>query len=342
MNVLVLHSQVPFVRGGAEVLVDGLVTAIADRGHVVDTVSLPLSWNPPEGLLTTALSWRLLDVSSFNGRDVDCVICTKYPTWAVQHSNKALWLIHQHRQAYDLFGTPLSEFTPDTSSRAVRERLVEIDRRGIAECRRRFAISNNVSNRLKSFSGLDAQALYPPVPREGLKPEAFEPFVLSISRIDGAKRVDRLVDAWEHVESDLKLVIAGDGPDLDKLRSSVQAKGMTSRIELLGRVNDAQLRNLFNRCRAVYYAPIDEDYGYAAVEALAAGKPVVTAHDSGGILEFVSNGRHGLVTSLDRHSLAATIDRLSDESFARELGSGGPTVTANLTWDNVVNSLLGA
>ncbi len=92
MNVLVLHSQVPFVRGGAEVLVEGLVDAVRTRGHEVDVVSLPLSWNPTEGLLTTALSWRMLDLSSFNGKEVDCVICTKYPTWAVQHPNKALWL----------------------------------------------------------------------------------------------------------------------------------------------------------------------------------------------------------------------------------------------------------
>lgn len=341
MNVLVLHSQVPFVRGGAEVLVDGLVKAIADRGHLVDTVSLPLSWNPPEKLLTTALSWRLLDVSSFNGRDVDIVICTKYPTWAVQHPNKALWLIHQHRQAYDLFGTPLSEFTPDNASRAIRERVIEIDRRGISECGRLFAISNNVSNRLKKFSGIDAQALYPPVPRDGLQPDSFEPFVLSVSRIDGAKRVDCLLDAWAHVESDLKLVIAGDGPDLERVRSTVRARGLASRIDILGRVDDDQLRNLFNRCRAVYYAPIDEDYGYAAVEALTAGKPVVTAPDSGGVLEFVSHERCGLVTSLEPQVLAMTLDRLSDESFARALGADGPRATRDLTWDTVVNALLG-
>ncbi|CAN5584921.1 glycosyltransferase family 4 protein [soil metagenome] len=342
MNVLVLHSQVPFVRGGAEVLVEGLVHALSVRGHTVDTVALPLSWNPTEGLLTTALNWRLLDVSSFNGRGVDCVICTKYPTWAVQHSNKALWLIHQHRQAYDLYGTPLSEFTPDKASRAVRERVIEIDRRGIQECARRFSISNNVRDRLKKYSGIDAKALYPPVPRDGLKPDSYEPFVLSASRIDGAKRVDRLVQAWEHVTSDLKLVIVGDGPDIDKLRSTVRTRGLTSRIEILGRVDDDHLRGLFNHCRAVYYAPVDEDYGYAAVEALTAGKPVITAPDSGGVLEFVSHEHFGLVTSLDPRPLAATVDRLSDESFARVLGIDGPTATRNMTWDTVVKSLLGA
>ncbi len=235
----------------------------------------------------------------------------------------------------------MSEFTPEKSSRDVRERVQEIDRRGIAECHRRFAISENVSMRLRRFSGLDAQALYPPVPRTGLRPQSYDPFILSVSRVDSAKRVDRLVEAWQHVRSDLKLVIAGDGPDLAKLRARVQGLQLESRVEILGRVGDDRLLDLFNRCRGVYYAPVDEDYGYAAVEALAAAKPVVTAADSGGVLEFVSDEQSGLVVSLEAHELAAAIDRLSDESFARSLGSNGPERTSDLTWDRVVDSLLG-
>lgn len=341
MNVLVLHSQVPFVRGGAEILVDGLMRAIGDAGHTVDCISLPLSWNPVDRLLTTALSWRLLDVTTFNGRDVDLVICTKYPTWAVEHPNKVLWLIHQHRQAFDLYGTALSEFGPDRESRIVRDRVREIDRIGIGSCRRRFAISRNVSNRLARYSGLDADVLYPPVPRSGLRCERFDPFVLCVSRIDDAKRVDRIVSAWRFVTPELKLVVAGDGPGLADLRQEVARSGLQGRVELRGRVDDSELRDLYNQCRAVYYAPVDEDYGYAAVEALTAGKPVITAADSGGILEFVEDGVTGIVTDLDTQNLAATVDQFSNEDFARRLGADGPARTADLSWNRVVSSLLG-
>lgn len=341
MNVLVLHSQVPFVRGGAEILVEGLVGALSERGHYADIVSIPLNWNPTDGLLKTALNWRLLDLASFNGRVVDCVICTKYPTWAVRHPNKVLWLIHQHRQAYDLFGTSLSEFTPDANSREIRERVMGIDRRGIGECRRRFAISQNVSNRLQKYCGISSEALYPPVPRTGLQPRAYDPFILGVARLDGAKRVEHLVEAWRFVNSSLKLVLAGDGPDIEKLRSRVRTLKLASRVEILGAVSNDRLLELFNSCRAVYYAPIDEDYGYAAVEALAAGKPVITASDSGGVLEFVSDGHNGVVTSLEPGILAATIDRFADESFARRLGSTEPPTAVDLNWDNVVASLLG-
>lgn len=341
MNVLVLHSQVPFVRGGAEVLVDGLIDAIGSAGHTVDRVSLPLAWNPVERLLTTALSWRLLDVTKFNGRDVDLVICTKFPTWAVEHSNKVLWLIHQHRQAFDLYGTALSEFGPDSGSRDVRDRVREIDRVGIGACQRRYAISKNVSDRLAQYSGLDADVLYPPVPRDGLRAERFDPFVLVVSRIDNAKRVDQIVDAWRFVTSDLKLVVVGDGPGLSHLREEVARLDLGERVELRGRVDDDELRTLYNQCRAVYYAPIDEDYGYAAVEALTAGKPVITAADSGGILEFVEDGTTGVVTNLEARELAAAVDRFGDEAFARSLGMNGPARTADLSWDRVVSALLG-
>jgi glycosyltransferase involved in cell wall biosynthesis len=341
VNILILHTQVPFVSGGAELLVAGLSEALRQRRHTVDIVALPLNWNPPDGLLTTALAWRLLDFSQFNGREVDLVICTKFPTWAVKHHRKALWLIHQHRQAYDLYGSAMSEFTPEQESRGVRERVIEIDRRGIIECSPRFAISRNVSDRLRRFCGVDAEPLYPPIPRAGLWPERYDPFVLSVARLDGAKRVDRIVAAMVNAPKGLNLVVAGDGPDLADLRRLADRSGVADRVQFRGRVSDDDLRMLYNTCRAVYYASIDEDYGYAAVEALAAGKPVITAPDSGGILEFVTDGVTGIVSDLEPHSLGRALEIVSNEASARRLGAAGPDLTANLNWDTVVDALLG-
>lgn len=340
MNILILGSQVPFVTGGAEVLIGGLAEALVDRGHRVDTVQLPLAWNPVDGLLTTALAWRMLDVTTSNGLPVDRVICTKYPTWAVDHPRKALWLIHQHRQAYDWHGTRLSEFTPDRPSQDVRQHVLEIDRRGIAGCLPRYAISGNVAKRLKRYCGLSAGVLYPPVPHQGLRPAAFEPFILSVSRLDAAKRVDRLLAAWRFVRADLDLYIVGDGPERERLERIAQSSGLGGQVRFLGRVDDSELVGYYNACRAVYYAPIDEDYGYAAVESLAAGKPVITATDSGGVLEFVGDGESGVVTSLEAEALAKAIEQVADAGAARDLGAAGPARVANLTWDSVVDALL--
>jgi glycosyltransferase involved in cell wall biosynthesis len=339
VNILILHSQVPFVTGGAEVLVGGLARALRERGHLADIVALPLAWNPVGGLLTTALAWRLLDLTAYNDRRVDLVICTKYPTWAARHPRKTLWLIHQHRQAYDLYATPLSEFGQDAADRDTRERLVELDRIGIGECAPRYAISRNVSQRLKHYNGLSAPPLYPPLPRTGLRDEASEPYVLSAARLDAAKRVGPLIDAWSQVDDELRLIVVGDGPQRAMLEDSTRRRGLGERISFVGRVDDAQMTRLYNRCRAVYYAPLDEDFGYSAVEALAAGKPVVTAPDSGGVLEFVEHERSGLVTTLDPPTLASALNRLTDATTARQLGAAGPGLVADLSWDAVVERL---
>jgi glycosyltransferase involved in cell wall biosynthesis len=339
VNILILHSHVPFVTGGAEVLVGGLARALRERDHTADIVALPLAWNPVGGLLTTALAWRLLDLTSFNDKQVDLVICTKYPTWAARHPRKALWLIHQHRQAYDLHATDLSEFGPDAADREVRERVIELDRLALGECSPRYTISRNVSRRLERFNGLDAPALYPPVPRSGLCDEASEPYVLSAARLDAAKRIGPLVDAWRSVDRTLRLIVVGDGPERAALEARVRRDGISERVSFTGRVADAELTRLYNRCRAVYYAPIDEDYGYSAVEALAAGKPVITAPDSGGVLEFVAHEQSGLVTELAAAPLSEALNRLADETTARRLGERGPALVADLNWDTVVERL---
>jgi glycosyltransferase involved in cell wall biosynthesis len=198
-----------------------------------------------------------------------------------------------------------------------------------------------VSHRLKRFLGIDSNLLYPPVPRAGLHPERFDPFILSVARLDVSKRVREAIDAIGVRDAGLRLEIVGDGPERAALERLVSRRGLGNRVVFHGRADDDALRRLYNTCRAVYYAPIDEDYGYSTVEALAAGKPVITAPDSGGVREFVVDGVTGIVTSIEPQPLAEAFARFSDEEFARELGARGPELTARLTWDDVVDTLLG-
>src|SRR5919205_4313497 len=161
-RILICATQVPFVRGGAELLVEGLRDALRERGHSVDVVSLPFAWQPHELIGRAALAWRLLDLTHVNAVPVDQVICTKFPSYAVRHPRKAVWLVHQHRQAYDWYGTPYSDFVNTLEDRTVRELLLRIDRVTLGEAQRRYTISQNVAARLKRFTGLDAIPLYPP------------------------------------------------------------------------------------------------------------------------------------------------------------------------------------
>lgn len=94
-RIIICATQVPFVRGGAEYLVDGLRDALLAHGHTVDVVSLPFAWRPLERITQSALAWRLLDLTQVNGVAVDQVICTKFPSYLVAHPHKVVWLVHQ-------------------------------------------------------------------------------------------------------------------------------------------------------------------------------------------------------------------------------------------------------
>src|SRR5918995_574041 len=109
-TALVCETQVPFVRGGAELLVEQLVTELRARGVTTDRVSLPFKWYPKDEILPHAAAWRLLDLSESNGRPVDLVVASKFPSYFARHPNKVAWLIHQYRAAYELCGTVYSDF----------------------------------------------------------------------------------------------------------------------------------------------------------------------------------------------------------------------------------------
>jgi glycosyltransferase involved in cell wall biosynthesis len=97
---------------------------------------------------------------------------------------------------------------------------------------------------------------------------------------------------------------------------------------------------LYRACRAVVYVPVDEDYGYAAVESLMAGKPVLTTNDSGGVREFVRDGENGAVAPPDAAQLAAVLDRWwQSPDAAAQLGSNGGRAVAGINWETVVREL---
>ena len=100
--------------------------------------------------------------------------------------------------------------------------------------------------------------------------------------------------------------------------------------------------DLYAGARGVVYTPFDEDYGYVTLEAFLSAKPVVTASDAGGPLEFVRDGVNGFVCAPDSSAVASAINRLAaDASLARRLGETGQSAARAITWDGVIEQLLG-
>jgi glycosyltransferase involved in cell wall biosynthesis len=340
-TVLVCEAQVPFVHGGAEVHVRQLVRELRTRGFDAELVSVPFKWYPKEEILPHAAAWRLLDLSECNGRAVDLVIGTKFPSYFARHPNKVAWLIHQYRAAYELCGTEYSDFAHTELDVGLRDTLTKLDTEMLGECRALFANARNTASRLAKFNGLTAQPLYhPPKLATRLVPGPYSDYVLSVGRIESVKRVDLIIAAMASVPAPIRLIIAGDGTQRENAERAAALAGVSDRITFLGMVGDEDLIDLYARALAVVYPPFDEDFGYVTLEAFLARKPVITCTDSGGPNEFVVDGVNGFVCAPEPDALAAAISQLAaDPAKAAALGDAGHEVAAAITWDGVIEKL---
>ncbi len=341
MRIAVCSPQVPFERGGAEILCDELVAQLRERDHEADLVTIPYKWYPGANVLAQAFLWRLVDLEEANGRPIDLVIATRFPSYVVKHRRKVVWLIQQFRQAYELDRTELGQFDDGSKDRATRRAVHRLDKQTLGEAERLYATSSNVAKRLARATGHDAQIVRHP-PRElPYRCDEFGDFVLSVGRLDLAKRVDLLLNAAR--DANWRVVVAGDGPDRARLEAIARDLGSSVRIEFAGRVSATALADLYAQCLAVYYAPIDEDSGMVPYEAFSSGKPVVTTVDAGGPLEAVENGVNGIVCESSADALRNAVDELfKDVARAKALGERGKTLVQSMNWDNVVDTLVGS
>jgi glycosyltransferase involved in cell wall biosynthesis len=343
-RLLVCGAQVPYTSGGAEVLVHSLAGELGRRGFEVDVVMVPFTWGSRQEVLRGALAWRLLDLTKVGGEPVDRLIATRFPTYAVAHPDKVVWLVHQYRQAYDLLGTRYSDVGAYPEDPDFLAMVRSLDTRCLSEASGLFSISKNTSERLRRYNGIECEALYPP-PKlgEAYRCERFGDYVFTVGRLDRMKRFDLLVRALAHTETAVSCVIAGAGPEAQPLAELARSLGVAERVRLAGRVEDGELLDLYAGALAVFYAPFDEDYGYVTVEGFKSGRPVVTTADSGGVLEFVEEGVNGFVAPAGGvRELAARLDDLyRDRGRAAALGAAGRRRVAGIGWDQVVSRLAG-
>ncbi len=331
MRIAVLRPQVAFSRGGAEIFTDELVRQLRERGHEAEIVSVPFKWYPGQRVLTQAFLWRLLDLTEADGAPIDMVVATKFPSYCIRHPNKVVWLLHQFRQAYELDRTELGQFSESAEDRALRGRVQRLDETALGEARKLFATSGNVAERLRRSTGLEAEVLPHPPQELPYRTEAYEPFVLSVNRLDRAKRIDLLIEAAARQGVDV--VIVGDGPDRGRLESLANG-----RARFTGRISEQELADLYARCRAVFYAPVDEDFGMVPFEAFLAEKPVLTTTDAGGPLDVVHERETGRVVEPTVDAIAAALTIGEDE--ARAWGKAGKALAEQVTWDSAIDRLL--
>ena len=331
------------MQGGAELHVTALVDQLRRRGYEVEKVAVPFRAHPKSEVLAQAAAWRLLDLSASNTQPIDLLIATRFPSYYARHPRKVAWIIHQHRAAYELCGTAYSDFNHTEADVGLRRRLFELDGRMLAECRRVFTNAQNTARRLEKFNGVPAQPLYHPPPlADRLHPGDYGDYVLVVGRLEAVKRPDLAVRAMAGVPPPTRLVVVGQGSQRHVAEQAAADAGVAGRVVFAGDTSGDDLVALYAGALAVVYAPFDEDYGYVTLEAFLSAKPVVTATDSGGTLEFVRDGENGLVCSPEPDAIGTAIARLaSDPDLAKRLGERGRARAVQVTWDGVVEQLVG-
>jgi glycosyltransferase involved in cell wall biosynthesis len=342
-RILVAAAHVPFVQGGAELHVRSLVDQLRQRGYETEKVAIPFNAQRKDDLLAQAAAWRLLDLSSSNGQPIDLLITTRFPTYFARHPRKVAWVIHQHRAAYELAGTRYSDFEHAELDVGLRQRLIELDRQMLGECRRVFANAKNTANRLARFNGVCARPLYHPPPlADRLHAGRYGDYILAVGRLESVKRPELAIRALSRVPPPIRLFIVGEGSERGRAEEAAAAAGVRDRVVFVGTATGDELVTLYADALAVIYAPFDEDYGYVTLEAFLSEKPVITATDSGGTLEFVNDGENGFVCPPDFGAIGDAAARLAaDRQLAARLGRAGHARARAITWDGVVEQLLG-
>ncbi len=211
--------------------------------------------------------------------------------------------------------------------RIAAERVRRFDREAADNVDHFVANSHFVAERIRRFYGREAAVLHPPVEVARFRPAAAGPgdYYLLVSELVSYKRADLAAAACARLGR--RLVVVGDGPEAKRLR-----RNFAGAVEFRGRRPDAEVAELMAGCRAFLHPQL-EDFGITAVEAQAAGRPVV-AYRGGGALETVAEGETGLffdeqtpealasaLTQLEsrREPFSAAACRRQAERFAPEI-----------------------
>ncbi|MDX2110389.1 MAG: glycosyltransferase family 4 protein [Verrucomicrobiota bacterium] len=292
------------------------------------------------------LACRLLDVTETCGTKIDRVIGLKFPAYHIQHPDKVLWVLHQHRGAFDLWSGPNCDLGHYPNGRAIRDGIDHVEKKLLGEAGAVYANSKNVATRLEKYSGIASTPLYHP-------PEGAERFYCSDagdyfyypSRICVMKRQELVLRALAECKADVRVIFSGhpDSPDYyNELKTLTTRLKLDQRVQWLGAVSEEDKLRLYAESRAILYVPIDEDYGYITLESFLAGKPLICCTDSGGPLEFIEDSVNGWVSEPTPGHLAKILDEAwNQRSACKAFGMAGNAKlnAMDITWKKVVSTL---
>ncbi len=340
MKIIVSANSVPFMSGGAEYHINGLVTQLQNQGHKVELIRFPFRFQPEADIEHLMAYCQGLEFNAPNGVQVDKLISLQFPAYAVQHDNHSVWVMHQHRSVYELFN-------PEDASEAqqrFRQKVIAFDNKVLGRITKRFANSARVAERLQHYNQLESTPLYhPPYAAEKFYSADAQAYIFCPSRLERLKRQDLLIEAARYLRGPIKILIAGEGGQKQYYQQLIDKYQLSQRVRLVGYISEAEKRTYYAHALAVFFAPFDEDYGYITLESMLSAKPVISCVDSGGPLEFIEDGENGYILPTDAQQIAAIIDEMYvQRRKSREMGQYGLESYKNkqISWQNVIDQLI--
>jgi glycosyltransferase involved in cell wall biosynthesis len=299
MRVAIVHYWLLNMRGGERVVEAlcrlfpdaDIFTLFYDPGAVSGTIrahTVYTSWlQPARRWYQSLLPLMPVALETLDLRGYDLVISSEAgPAKGVILPSTTRHVCYCHtpmRYLWELYPAYRNEWTHSALRRAVMSPLATYlrmwDYASAARVDEFVANSRNVSQRIWSTYRRESAVVYPPVAVQSFYNKPAQDYYLAVSELVPYKRLDHAVRVFSRTGRKLRVV--GTGPEYKRLRRLAN-----SNVEFCGRVTDESLRELFASCSG-FVMPGEEDFGMAAVEALASGKPIV-ALGRGGALETVS------------------------------------------------------
>jgi glycosyltransferase involved in cell wall biosynthesis len=344
VNVLIVNNMAPFVSGGAESMATHLKVNLEVAGHKAEVLRIPFQWEP-----ATRIPSQMLMARSFELQNVDHVIALKFPAYLIPHPRKSLWLIHQYRQAYDLYDAGQTNLPSGEIGSDIRCVIKNADDECFRGAHRIFAISDITQKRLAHYNGFASEVLRAPLN----DPQLFcggppKGYIFAGGRVNAAKRQQLLLEALALAPKSVRLVIAGppDSPgDATILNESIERLGLRDRVRLdLRFLSRHEYADYVNGALAVASLPFDEEsFSYVAMEAATAQKALISTSDSGGVLGLAKHHETGWVAEPQPASLAlalAAVYANSKRTLEYGVAAKDCWESYNITWPATVAALL--
>lgn len=343
MKIAVANTVLPFAKGGAEYLEQALIKKLIEQGHEVCSVRIPFKWHPQEQILINTLAAENMVIDG-----ADLLIALKFPAYCIPHSNKVIWLLHQFRQAYDLWDTPYQDLMNDINGLEIRNGIINVDNKVFKGAKKIYACSEVVAKRLKFFNEFESKVLHCPLLSEHIYYHETEgDYIFCPSRMTEGKRQHLLIEAMKYTKTPVKLILAGlpeSKEYLLRLQNLIATNELGNKVTLLPTfISESEKCDYFSRCLAVAYIPVDEDsYGYVTLEAFYSGKTVVTALDSGGIHLLVKDQESGYIVEPRAKEFARVFDQMFlHKNKLISLAQNGLNRSKNIgiSWERVIKEL---